>query len=183
MAQAPAGGGDDAGTGCAGRSFFTSLYGDQKARGPGDIVHIIIAERATATHSSSRNLKRDSKTSVGPGEGWLDFLKALGYKGSHKSSDSATSVRQGTLTTRVTVRVVKVLPNGNLLVEGRHSIVINKDTQTIVVRGEIRPRDLQADSTVYSYDVANLEVEYQGTDPGRPGKRTGIITRVLNFLF
>ena len=164
-------------------SFVLRMYGDRKARRAGDILHIIIAERATATHQASRKLKRQASTDVGPGTGWLDFLKALGYKGKHDSSDQATSVRTGSLTARVTVRVKKVLPNGNLLVEGRHSLKVNKDTQLIIIRGEVRPRDINADNTVYSYNVANLEVEYVGSDPGRPGKRTGIISRILNLLF
>ena len=164
-------------------SFLLNLYGDRKARKAGDILHIIIAERATATHQATRKLQRQAATDVGPGSGWLDFLKALGYKGQHSSQDKATSVRTGSLTARVTVRVKKVLPNGNLVVEGRHSLRVNKDTQTIVIRGEVRPRDINADNTVYSYNVANLEVEYSGSDPGRPGKRTGIISRILNLLF
>ncbi len=164
-------------------SFFARLYGDQKAARPGDIIHIIVTEQATATHAASRGLKRDAETSTGPGEGWLDFLKVLGYKGQHKSSDSATAVRTGSLTARVTVRVTELLPNGNLLVEGKHSVLVNRDVQTITLRGEVRPRDIGADNTVMSFDVANLLVEYQGSDPGRPGKRTGIISRLLNLLF
>lgn len=164
-------------------SFVLRLYGDHKACKVGDILHIVIAERATATHQASRKLKREAATDVGPGSGWLDFIKALGYKGSHSSQDQATSVRSGSLTARVTVRVKKVLPNGNLLVEGTHSLRVNKSIQTIVIRGEVRPRDINADNTVYSYDVANLQVEYAGTDPGKPGKRTGIISRILNLLF
>ncbi len=164
-------------------SFFARLYSDQKAAKPGDILHIIIAERATASHVASRDIKRDTTTKVGPGQGWLDFFKMLGFRGSHKSGDSAKAVRSGTLTARVTVRVVERLPNGNLLVEGRHKILVNKDEQTITIRGEVRPRDINADNTVYSYNVANLQIEYHGSDPGRPGRRTGILTRLLNLLF
>ena len=165
------------------QSFVLRMYGDHKARSVGDILHIIIAERATATHQASRQLQRQAATQVGPGEGWLDFLKMLGYKGKHDSQDKATSVRSGSLTARITVRVVEVLPNGNLLVEGRHRVKVNKDEQIITVRGEVRPRDVSADNTVYSYNVANLEVDYKGSNPGRPGKRTGIISRILNLLF
>jgi flagellar L-ring protein precursor FlgH len=164
-------------------SFFTQLYSDQRAAKPGDILHIIVAERATASHAATRGLKREAETTAGPGDGWLDFIKTLGYKGSHKSADSATATRSGALTARITVRVVEALPNGNLLVEGQHAIVVNKDLQTITLRGEVRPRDIRADNTVFSYDVANVRIEYQGSDPGRPGKRTGIISRILNLLF
>lgn len=164
-------------------SFFRGLYGDQKAREPGDILHIVIAERTTATHSASRALKRDADTEVGPGKGWLDFIKMIGFQGAHKSADRATSVRTGSITARVAVRVVEKLPNGNLLVEGEHVVRVNKDVQRISIRGEVRPRDIRGDNTVFSYDVANLQIEYHGSDPGKPGGRTGIITRILNLLF
>lgn len=163
--------------------FFFNLYGDRKATKPGDILHIIIAEQASATNAASRNLQRTSSTSAGPGQGLLDFLKAVGYQGSSAAKDSATAVRSGSLTARVTVTVIRTLPDGNLFVEGKHDIQVNKDHQTITLRGEVRPRDVSADNTVYSYDVANLQVEYAGSDPARPGKRMGFLGRILNALF
>ncbi|MBC7286515.1 MAG: flagellar basal body L-ring protein FlgH [Armatimonadetes bacterium] len=164
-------------------SFALSLYGDRKACKIGDILHIIVVEEATATHQASQKLQRQCSTEAGPGSGWLDFLKSMGYRGKHDSQDQASSVRTGTLQARVTVEVRQVLPNGNLVVEGRHYVKVNKDLQVITVRGVVRPRDVNADNTVYSYNVANLEIEYSGSDPARPGKRTGIISRILNILF
>jgi flagellar L-ring protein precursor FlgH len=149
----------------------------------GDVLHVIIAERASASHVASRDLKRTARTQVGPGEGWLDFLRAMGFQGQHDSKDSAAAVRTGTLTAQVTVRVVERLPNGNLRIEGTHRVSVNRDFQAITLRGEVRPRDIRSDNTVFSYDVANLQVEYSGSDPGRPGKRLGIISRLLNALF
>ncbi len=55
--------------------------------------------------------------------------------------------------------------------------------QKITLRGEVRPQDISRDNTVYSWNVANAEITYEGSDPGRPGKKVGIVTRLLNMLF
>ncbi len=163
--------------------FFARLYSDRKAHSVGDILHIIVAETTTATQTASRSLQRQTSTTVGPGIGWLDFLRQLGYQGRSQSKDKAVAVRSGSITARITVRVIEVLPNGNLLVEGRRQIVVNRDKQTVIIRGEVRPRDIRSDNTVYSYNVANLTIQYSGSDPRKPGKKVGIITRLLNLLF
>ena len=164
-------------------SFFGSMYSDRKAAKAGDVLHILVRENAQATQTASRNLHKDTDVSVGPGIGWMDFLPLNGYSGSSGYDAGATANRSGSMQVRLTVRVKEVLPGGNLLVEGCRKVRVNKDIQEIVFSGTVRPEDIRADNTIYSYDVADLNIDYQGSDPSRPGQKTGIITRVLNWLF
>lgn len=164
-------------------SFFGSLYADRKAARVGDVLHILVTESAQATQTATRSLEKDTDVSVGPGIGWLDFLPLNAYSGSSGYNAGATANRSGSIRVRLTVRVKEVLPDGNLLVEGCRHVRVNKDIQEITFTGTVRPRDIRADNTVYSYNVADLNIDYQGSDPARPGKKTGIITRVLNWLF
>ncbi len=164
-------------------SFFTSMFSDRKAARVGDVVHILITESAAATQSAGRTHNKAADASAGPGTGWLDFIKLVGYDGKSNYSASNTAVRSGTLTARLTVTVKEVLANGNLLIEGRRHVKVNKDLQEIVLRGEVRPRDIGRDNTVFSYQVANVEIEYSGSDPGTPGRKVGLIQRLINFLF
>ena len=164
-------------------SFFTTMFADTKACKIGDVVHILITESASATQTASRTHKKASQTTANAGTGWLDFIKLMGYGGSSEYTASGTETSRGTMSTRLTVSVVDVMPNGNLVVEGRRHVVVNKDVQDVTIRGEVRPKDIGPDNTVYSYQVANVEIEYVGSDPGKPGNKVGIISRLLNFLF
>jgi len=164
-------------------SFFTSMLSDTKASKVGDVLHIIVTESATATQSARRTHAKESSTTAGAGSGWLKFIKLMGYSGASDYNASGMSTNRGSMTTRLTVTVTEVLPNGNLLIEGHRHVLINKDVQDITVRGEVRPRDISADNSVLSYQVANVQIEYVGSDPGKPGSKVGIISRILNFLF
>lgn len=164
-------------------SFFNTLYNDRKAATVGDVLHILVTESARATQSASRSLNKQSDVSLGPGLGWVDFMPLNAYSGGSSYSADASANRSGSIQARLSVRVKETLPNGNLRVEGRRHVRVNKDVQEIVFSGTVRPRDIQANNTVYSYDVADLEIDYQGSDPARPGNKVGIITRLLNWLF
>jgi len=164
-------------------SFFSTLYGDRTAYKVGDVLHILVTESATATQSASRTHNKQSDATVGPGVGWLDFIPLLGYGGKSSYTAGSTANRSGSISARLSVTVKEVLSGGNLLVEGRRYVKINKDIQEIVFRGKVRCRDIRSDDTVYSYQVAGLEIEYEGSDPAKPHNNVGIISRILNFLF
>jgi len=164
-------------------SFFTRMFADRKAAAVGDVLHILIAESASATQKAARVHSKDSDTTSGAGVGWLDFIPLLGYGAKSSYNAGATATRSGTLSARLTVTVKEVLPNGNLLVEGRRHVQVNKDLQDITIRGEVRRRDVSRDNTVFSYQVANVEIEYTGSDPRKPGGKVGIISRLINLLF
>ena len=75
------------------------------------------------------------------------------------------------ITTRFSVRVVDVLPNGNLIVQGIRQSTYSGETQTVILRGAVRSLDIEADNTVYSYLLADLNIRYQSS---------GIITDAKN---
>lgn len=163
--------------------LFTRMYGDRRAQGVGDTLHLIIAETASASLGANESHERDTKTDIGPGTGYLDFLKALGFSASSSSSAAGASSRNNKMSARMTVRIVELTDAGNFVVEGDRSVIVNKDNESIKIRGEVRPKDINPDNSVYSYDLANVQIQYIGTDPQKPGRKAGIITQVLNFLF
>jgi len=164
-------------------AFFTSLYADQRARQPGDIVFVVISESAMASHAASRSNQSSSSVEVGPGTGWLDFIPLLGYGGKLQAGASGQSQRRDTLSARIAATVTGLTPAGNLIIEGARTVRVNHDFQTIRLIGEVRPQDVRADNTVLSQHVANAGIEYEGPDPAQPGRRVGIITRILGWLF
>jgi flagellar L-ring protein FlgH len=163
--------------------LFTSLYGDRRASQPGDTLHLVITENSKATTAAEQKTQQSTKSDITGGTGRLSFLDALGFGGSSSSSASGSATRGGTMSARMTVQVVEVTEGGNLLVEGLRSVTVNRDKEVIRIRGEVRKKDVRPDNTIYSYDLANVQIDFVGSDPRKPGKKVGIITRILNLFF
>lgn len=166
-----------------GGQFFQSLYDDHCASGPGDILFVVVSESTTASHSASRSNQKSSGAEIGPGTAWLDFIPQISYGGEMSGSARGSAQRRNMLSTRIATTVVGRSPNGNLMIEGERTIRVNDDLQTVKLIGEVRSEDVRPDNTVLSQHVANAAIEYTGPDPGRPGKKVGLITRILGWLF
>ncbi len=166
-----------------GGGFFTSLYQDHRAAEPGDVLFVVVAESTTASQSASRSNSKSGDVEVGPDTGWLDFIPEIGFGGGLSADASGSSQRRNTLSARIATTITGVTPAGNLIITGERMVKVNHDLQTIRLTGEVRPQDVRPDNTVLSEHIANAAIEYDGPDPGRPGKKVGIITRVLGWLF
>lgn len=161
-----------------------NLYGDRRAKGVGDIVYIVIEESATmkqkATTKTSKNASLDAS------QKGISFLKGvlpanLNAKGSYDGSDETN--RSTTFIAQIAAKVVEVLPNGNMIVEGEHYFKGNKDTVKIVVKGMIRPEDISSDNTVSSTKISNAEIVYSGTGVFGSVHQPGILTQLFHLLF
>jgi flagellar L-ring protein precursor FlgH len=161
-----------------------SMFADRKARNLGDLVTVIIVEQAQARQSANTSTGKDSQVQVGPGLGVLaDLIPLFGMGGGDSFTATGQTTRGGSLTAKVTTKVVEVLPNDTLRIEGRQSIVINGEEQEIILRGIVRSQDIAADNTVLSPFVADAEISFVGTGIVADKNNPGIITRIFNWLF
>jgi flagellar L-ring protein precursor FlgH len=163
-----------------------SLFADRIARNVGDIITIEIVENSVASASARTNTKSeyDAKVSAG-GTGALDFIPLLGADGSTKSEhkgDGRTS-RQGSLRATLTAKVVEVLPNGNMRIEGEKNLIINGERQVTVLKGIIRPEDVSPQNIVSSDMIADAEITFKGKGILANTERPGFFARLLNWLF
>jgi flagellar L-ring protein precursor FlgH len=95
------------------------------------------------------------------------------------AGDGTTS-RTSTLSAILTARVVDVLPNGYLVIEGSKTTLVNSENQVITVRGVVRPADLSNGNTVQSGSIAQLELKINGKGVVNDAiRRPNILYRIL----
>jgi len=170
---------------------------DFKARRRGDIVTIIISETASASKAAKTDTSRKTAISAGVPDfmglqtaGMFtrnlgDLSKLLNASTDSTYKGSGSTSRQESLNATISAKVVDVLPNGNLQIEGRRNVMVNNEDQVIIVEGTVRPSDISADNTVSSGFVADAKITYTGkgiiSDRQRAGWLMNIIDKVWPF--
>lgn len=161
-----------------------SLVADRKAKIVGDILTIIVAESATSSNQAKTDVSKKTSLANQPGIGpLLDKIPAFGYSGSEGNSASGSTSRSSAFVTKITVQVTKVLPNGNLEIQGTRDIQTNKEQQRVTLTGTIRQDDIEADNTILSTYVADAKIVHVGSGPIGSRMKEGLITKIFKILF
>ncbi len=165
----------------------SSLFTDIKANRVGDILTVLIYEYSNATSQAETKTQKTGKFSTdgGPGVGPLGFIPLFGVKGQNKSSHDGKgeNLRSQSLRGKMTVTVVGVKENGDLIVRGSRTIGISKDKETMTLTGVVRQKDIKPDNTIESYLLADAEISYTGKGAASTASRPGILMRFLDWLF
>jgi flagellar L-ring protein precursor FlgH len=147
---------------------FLDLAADVRARNVGDLVTIMVLDQASATSQGTTSSQRTSGANASltsffgvksPHNALNNLVK---YSGQQQLSGQGATTRQTTVSTTVSARVLGVLPNGDLIVEGSKLISINSEFQTVSLRGIVRQTDLGQSDSVGSNQVEDLEVRING---------------------
>lgn len=166
---------------------FSSLYSDHKSFTVGDIITILIEESASANASAGSHTDKGFDHSFGTdaGTGPLDFipLSSFGVGSNNRSSNDARTTRQGSFRTTMTARIIEIDEIGNLKIMGSKTVKINGEEETTTLEGIVRSADIQANNTVYSYNIADAKISYKGKGAVNDGAKVGFLTRVFNFIF
>ena len=160
-----------------------NMFSDKKARNVGDILTIVINESTTQTASKTRSNEKEGSVSLGAGTGIFSFLKAASASGSDEFTATGSANDTSRFSGQITVTVVEVLPNDNMVVEGSQSIWQNRDEHKITLRGIVRRDDVTMDNTVPSTRVADATIKFDGKGPLNAKQRQGILTQIFNILF
>lgn len=164
-----------------------SLFTDIKAHRVGDLLTVTISENLRASNQVQTKSEKSTSANIdaGPGVGTLGFLPLLGFDGSGKSTHDGKgeNTRSGSVRGRMTVTVVAVRPNGDLIIEGTKTILISGDKEQITVTGVVRAQDITAENTIESSLIADAQISYTGKGAANTAARPGFITRVINWLF
>ena len=159
---------------------------DRVARKEGDVLMVVIKEESTSSFSASTTATKDASNSVS-----LDVVKGffsrlfgpLATSGGGTTSGSGNTAYNGKMAARMSVVVKKVLPNGQMVIEGTRTLVTNKETQTYVLSGLIRSTDIASDNSIDSTRIAEAEIKLTGTGMVAERQKKGIITQLLDWLF
>jgi len=141
---------------------------DLRAGRVDDVVTIVVSESLAAVASGVSNTSRKSSAVsniaalAGTVAATNRLANPLGVTGDQELTSNGQTSRNLTLTTTLSARVVDVMPNGTLVVEGTRDIGVNSEKQTITVRGIVRPSDLSAANSVLSTQIANLQIHVTG---------------------
>ena len=167
--------------------MHNSLFSDHKSFAVGDIITVEIAESSKATSSSQSRTDRSQNhnMNVQAGQGALSFIPLTGMSGAsqNNSKGDANTSRDASLTSRMTVRIIDIDMNGNLIIEGSRSVAINGEDETTTLRGVIRPKDVSPNNVIASHNIADAKISYSGKGVVNEGSRVGMITRFVNWLF
>jgi flagellar L-ring protein precursor FlgH len=144
------------------------LATDLRASRVNDIVTVIVQERASAVsqgsvsseRSSSANSSINALAGIPSQLGGLQNL--LGLNSDKTLEGKGETSRRTVLTATMAARVVEVLPNGNLVIEGEKSVAINSEVQVIQLRGVVRPYDVGVANAISSEQIAQLELKVNG---------------------
>lgn len=153
-----------------------SLFADPKANRQGDLLTVVLAERATAQRASQYADASGAALNGAAGAGSNSF--GLDAKFSQQADARNQTAQSDLLTGTMTVLVTGVDSGGNLSIEGERSINVNGVTQVMKVSGLVRPRDIRYDNTVLSYQIANAQVEYRQAGKMAKMFRPGMWVRV-----
>ncbi|MHC4616166.1 MAG: flagellar basal body L-ring protein FlgH [Planctomycetota bacterium] len=166
---------------------MTDFYADDVARRIGDLLTIKITEDSKVDNKAKRDLKKETdRSTVFNGEigGFVDLGRfGLSAKSANELKSKADYKDERSFVDSVSVVVVDLLPNGNLVVMGTRSRNIAGDKQVIEVSGIVRPSDIAFDNSVESIKVADFRIVTRNTGIAAPYTKQAWLGRILDLLW
>jgi flagellar L-ring protein precursor FlgH len=169
------------------------LFEDNRGRQIGDLLTIAINETSnignnetnilnkTSSFAHTFSFKGDSSSGTNSLKGAADLSLAGSSNRTLNGLAQLNSVR--TYTDFITVSIIDVLPNGNLVIEGHRTRFLAGEERTQRVTGIVRPTDIGAQNTVLSQFIANFQLSYVGKGPDTDFNRYGWFGRAMNFIW
>lgn len=171
-----------------------SLFEDYRARRPGDILTVQLQEQTDAEKETETTISKNNTNSITnptlfgttpqfnlpsqlPLANTSDNTLAFNLSSDSDFSGQGDSDQSNKLTGDISVSVVEVLPNGNLVIRGEKVITINQGNEYIRISGIINPRDIDANNSISSKRVADAQISYVGDGPTQDANVMGWLSR------
>jgi len=175
-------------------SSNVSYFEDYRARRVGDILTVTLEEKTEAEKESETTISKSNSNGITnptvfgttPEFDLPSFLPLASNKdnnlafslgSTHNFSGAGDSDQSNKLTGDISVSVVEVLPNGNLIIRGEKVITINQGNEYIRISGIISPRDLDSDNSISSKRIADAQISYVGDGATNDANVIGWLSR------
>jgi len=168
-------------------SLANSLYSDVKARRVGDIITVNLSENTNASKSAGTTSSKESSVNLDPIVGLgANPLRIgnqaiqLGMDSSNEFTGDAQASQSNSLNGNISVTVVEVLPNQNLIIRGEKWLTLNNGDEYIRLTGVIRPADIAPTNEINSNKIANARIQYSGTGSFARAQEKGWLTQFFS---
>jgi len=177
---------DDAAQTLFDEASYRSLVAETKASRIGDLLGVVVQESASATSSADLRAQREfdanSHFQLTAIRNRNPLEHAIGGGTSTASEGAGSTRRSGNLLAQLSVRVIDVRVNGDLVVSGQQSMKINGEEQLITLSGIVRPSDVSSSNTVLSNRIAEARIEFDGKGFVSEQSKPGLIAKLLTYL-
>jgi len=164
-----------------------SLFTDVKSNKVGQGITVLVMEFSEADNDARTDTRKQSTHTIGAdaGTGVLQAFPGLNVSGRLQNDfrGYGRTTKRGVLRAKIAARIVGRNEAGDFLIEGSRVIEINNEKEVYILKGAVRPQDIQADNTVYSYNIYDAHIVYKGKGEVSRGQRAGILTRLLQWIF
>ncbi|GGF52108.1 flagellar basal body L-ring protein FlgH [Alteromonas lipolytica] len=164
-----------------------SLYSDVTARRVGDIITVTLSENTNASKSAGTTTSKQTGVDVQPITGLGGNVLNLGSQsiqlGVNASNDfagDAQANQSNSLNGSISVTVVEVLANQNLVIRGEKWLTLNQGDEYIRLTGIIRASDISPENEILSTRIANARIQYSGTGSFARSQEKGWLTKFFS---
>ncbi len=166
------------------------LFEDRRARSVGDTLTVVINEKNSASSQSNASDSHSGSTNLSLSPGILGVakgsLKAVTGENTSETSfeDKGQNANTGTFSGTITVTVLEVLPNGNLVVSGEKQVSVGDKTEYLRLAGVVNPNNIGSTNTVNSVQLADARIEFKNNQYVDGAKLTSALARFfLSVMF
>ncbi len=167
---------------------YRPMFEDHRARLPGDTLTVTITEKVSATQKSTSTVDKGGKIDAGITA--LPLLSANSFnRAAATASNTNTFSGKGTtensndFSGSITATVLRVLPNGHLVIAGEKQIGVNANVDVLRFSGQVDPRAIQPGNTVLSTAIANVRIEQRGRGQQAEAQSIGWLSRFFLSLW
>ena len=185
------------------------LFADGRARRVGDLVVVKIMEQTTAKSKADTTAQRNNSNNYGIGAFFghnevplIPFTPnarfpnvnhamadptyaslSLDTRSNNNLNAKGETKRENNVRTSMAARVIRVLPGGLLQIEGARETRVNEETEYMVLTGVIRSKDVAADNSIMSTQIADASIAYYGRGVLADKQKSGWFTRLMDNIW
>lgn len=167
-----------------------SLFGGVQARSVGDLISIIMDETVTVSNKLTYDSSKESTTTDNFSKFFNTILGRqiindnLGtFGGTNAQTNTADASNKVVFGDTIAVQAIQQMPNGNLVVQGKKTLVNGSERSDLIVTGVVDPRWINQNGQVYSKYVANLQFAMSGKGSISRASNEGVVNRFIKYLF